>query len=82
MNDFTLKCSHYEATDNDEVKYYLLEISCAERASLTIPVEPKNLASHTTMKRIFLDHALFYATSKTKHNEMLKVIFNEPPTPP
>jgi len=79
MNDFNFRCEQYCAKENGDVLHYFLQVVYSENEIITIPVQPKEIVSHSSMKRVLLERNIFYSTTKKQHEKVLDQIFSVQP---
>ena len=76
-----LECLAYHQNDSGEISHYNLNAMPKKRgAHKTIRVTPNQLASASSLKKILLAHGILYLASSSEHNELLKLLFKNPPT--
>ena len=67
-------CLGYTTKGEGEVERYVIQVT-DERSKVVVSVTPIGIASHLTMKRIFLSKSVVYMATKKEHDQWLSIAF-------
>lgn len=80
--NYSLRCCTFKANVDGTVRHYVVEAVKRESdVTEKFLVTPKELVSFISMKRILIGRKIFYSATKKEHDEMIKKLFHNPPSP-
>lgn len=72
----TIMCLGYIPTDDNQVEKYIISVVDVENNKEQIlQIPPEKIASHISMKRLFLDINIIYRPTKQEHDQWLSNVF-------
>ncbi len=77
-NKYKFMCLGYIAKNDDEVDKYVISVVTDDHGrEQVLLVTPEKIASHISMKRVFLDENIIYTQTKKEHSQWLNDVFSK-----